>query len=160
MNWFFVIYLVLIFTLSLSYSEYQKCIQKQQTKMVVQNWFLWNLASGSLIKPCPAITGFFTILEVIFRNSCNEMSIIPILQQFTDFISKENEAMSLLYVSFCVKCRGPRKVVFNNYVFVSQSQTSCKKKTNDWKCSYEKQTSKQAEGSSQVYWLLFCVLVF
>ena len=92
-----------------------------------------------------------------FRNLCNEMSL-PTLQQFTDLISKEKEAKSLLYVSFWVDAK--KKVFFNNCVFLSQSQTSCKMQTSDWKCSHENQNSKQAEGPSQVYWLMFCVLVF
>ena len=48
---------------------------------------------GFLIEPCPAISDFFTTLEVIFRNSCNGMTL-PSLQQFSDLISKDNEAMS------------------------------------------------------------------
>ena len=54
------------------------------------------MKSSGLIEPCPAMSVFFTIFEVIFKNLCNGMSL-PTLQQFTDLISKENEAMSLFY---------------------------------------------------------------
>ena len=61
---------------------------------------------GSLIEPCPAISVFVNILVVIFRNSCNGMSPpTSTLQQFTDLISKESEAMSLFYVSYHHVCQ-------------------------------------------------------
>ena len=76
-------------------SEFQKCLQKLTNKDACSK-LISVKSRGGLLEPCPAISDFFTTLEVIFRNSCNGMSL-PSLKQFTDLISHDNEAISLFY---------------------------------------------------------------
>lgn len=51
---------------------------------------------GALTQPSSDIIDFFVILELVFRKLCTSMSV-PTLQQFTDSICLENDAVSIFY---------------------------------------------------------------
>lgn len=51
---------------------------------------------GGLTQPSSEAINFFVVLELVFRNSCTAVSV-PTLQQFTNTICRENDAMSMFY---------------------------------------------------------------